>query len=348
MYRKLTAFLAMAVIAVSAFASASPKQVEDALAANNFTEAKQMIAGVLAEHPSSARGHLLNAYVLAKADHNKQAANDELRMVEALDKKGDVKNSPLFGRTVAAVEALPAARVQAPVPAPVVVVPAPHYQTPAPVDSGGHGFLWFLIVVVFIAMIVMLIVRSLSRPTVVVQPSNSGGSYRSTGYGGTYTRSTPSPSYGSGYAAPVPAPAPVYTNSGGSSALGTGVAVAGGVVAGSLIADSLLHHHDHGYDSGSGRNWGGNNNGGGNGNYSPAGGVYPASTTESTEGESTEVRRDSFNSGSSSSTDWEPTPTPAPSRYSSSRDDDSSSSSSSSSWGDSSSSSDSSSGGSDW
>lgn len=310
MFRKMTAFLAVAMIAISALASPNPKQVEDALSANNFTEAKQMVSQVLAEHPTSARAHLLNAYILAKVDHNKQAANNELRMVESLDKVGDVKNSPLFGRTVAAVEALPAPRAQAPVQQSTIQ----HIQSAPPVqeESSGHGFLLFLLAVLVIGIIILVIRRAMTASTVVVQSGSTG------------TSSQPVYSGSGGYA-----PSPVYNTGSGSSGLGTGMAVAGGVVAGSLIADSLLHRNNGGYNGGYNNGYAGNYN---NGTTSRD---YPTPPpADNTEGESTEVHRDSFNSGSSSNDTWEPS--------------SSSSSSSDSSWGDSGSSSSSDSGGGDW
>ena len=323
-------FLSMVLMLVAVFAFAgnlpSAHQIEDALSAGNFGEARQMIEAVKAQYPANARIHLLNAYVLAHADHDKTAASAELTLAEKLDKKGTVKESPLFGRTSAEIDA-----IKADVPVPNVVAS----MNPPPPPSEGHFWLWAF----FITLAGVAAYYFLRRPSTVLISGSSGRgsythvdpvppSYSPTPSGATYG------SYQGGYSSAPSGGTTIINNGGGtgSSALSTGVAVAGGVVAGELIADEIR-------GSTSRRRQ--------NRDTSNDWRDTPASTSTYTpDVQSTEVRRESFNSGSNND-DWSPAPAArdwdsTPSR-SSSWDD--SSSSSSSDWGNSSSSD---SGGSDW
>lgn len=221
--KRILAALTLCLASVIAFAAPSPKQIEAALAARDYASAKTMITQVLAERPDSARAHLMKAYVLAAADKNKEAAKSELAIARTLDKDGTVVNSPLFGRTVgaidniAAVAALPPAR---PTPPPTAYVPpapvaqAPVQQTvvqPKPVvvakKDEGHGFaFWFFITLLCaggVGGIVYLVSR---KPKEVAVPS----------YAPSYSRpSEPEPeverpvqaTQASAYR-PAPAPAP--------------------------------------------------------------------------------------------------------------------------------------------
>ncbi len=283
-----------------------------------------MVSEVLREKPDSAKAHLFNAYLLAHVDHSKVAANEELNNVVRLDHKGDVKSSALFGRTVAELDA-PTAKV-APGPKPQMA-----YATPAQDNTG--------IVVLFICgvLIIVLIVYLMNKPPKIVTVTNT-----------EYIRERRDVvedngnkivvTNGTFQVPPVRSPAPVVFTSppyrrngddvqGGYTAqatrqpmgaMGTAASVAGGVVAGNLLSNALLHNNGRGYD-----------------NRTNTYDDVPAERASRVEQEPTptrsyEVERSSYSSGSSSS-----------------YDSDSSSSSSNSSWDSGSSSSDSG-GGSDW
>jgi hypothetical protein len=98
-------FTAMLVLAsVASWAMPNPKQIESALAAKDYVSARSMVDEVLRAQPNSARAHLINAYLLEHAERNPAAAASELKLARTLDTKGDVKNSSLFGRTVAELD----------------------------------------------------------------------------------------------------------------------------------------------------------------------------------------------------------------------------------------------------
>lgn len=312
-------------------ASPSPKQIEKALAAQDFEAARGMVNSVLVEHPNSARAHLMNAYILEHADHNAVAANEELKNVVRLDNKGDVKYSSLFGKVVAEIEATPVV-VQKHVEPRKTSYAQPSYQSAS--QSGSHAIVYILLGcgVLIIAGILYSVIN---QPKVIVQKIEQERfypAYTTHSSGETYreTVDREQPIRSSAYIQPVPqqtfiAAQPQVINQApqrqGMGMLGTAASVAGGVVAGELLMDAIhgnSGHHHGGYRDNSDRD-------------------YDAPWRETTRYEAPKVdylvKESSFSSGSDDS--W-------------TTSSSSSSSSSDSSWDDSSSSSGSDSGGSDW
>ena len=173
-------FIAGLVLASAvAWAIPNPKQIESALAAHDYTSAKQMVAEVLSEQPASARAHLLNAYILVHADHNPAAAAAEVKLAKNLDKRGDVKNSSLFGRTVTEIDMARVPPAPVPIPAPAVV--AQQYVPPAPALApvaepvapapSGHGFFFWLFWIALIGGGGYFIYRKLSQTPVGPRPA---------------------------------------------------------------------------------------------------------------------------------------------------------------------------------
>jgi hypothetical protein len=150
--------IVMMLITAIAFALPSPRDVENSMAQGNFSEAQSMTAEVLREHPESARAHLLNAYLLIHVNHDKTAANAELNTASGLDRKGDVKNSSLFGRTVAEIDlqkaTAPPPRAQQQLATVQPYGPITYQQ---PKESGGHGFLIFLLLVGAVGTVIVII-----------------------------------------------------------------------------------------------------------------------------------------------------------------------------------------------
>ena len=217
--------IVLAVISAVAFALPSPHQIEDALAAKDYDSAHSMVQQVLNEKPDSARAHLLNAFILEHVDHNLGAANQELSNAANLDKRGDVKNSSLFGRTVTEIDAQASKQTrtasvqQQPVqyaPNPVAAAPTPYVE---PVHkSSGHGFLIFLLIVVVVGLIAYFLIRGATRRDRVVVESVYTPPYRDN----TNVRLSSSSAVSAPrvtYVDPAPVvvhhPAPVIVNSGG-------------------------------------------------------------------------------------------------------------------------------------
>jgi hypothetical protein len=232
--KKAIVGMCMFLVALAAFALPSPKQIEDALAAQKYADAKSMVQEVLREKPDSARAHLLNAFLLVHVDHNKVAANSELQTAAGLDRKGDVKSSPLFGRVVAEID------MTAAPPRKPVAAPASNASRIDPLDV-----LFFILIVGGIVAAGILILRPRDRETVIHVSGGGSGAVGGTTY--VPTPSGPAPVGSGAVVYPHAATTIVHTPSNPTmGAFGTAAAVAGGVVAGEMLADSLRHRrHDY-------------------------------------------------------------------------------------------------------
>lgn len=270
--KKIIVALTLMLACALAFAIPSPKLIEDALAAQKYADAKAMVAEVLREKPDSARAHLMNAFILVHADKNRLAAKTELDAATALDKKGDVKNSPLYGRVVAEIDMLKTAQpVVKAVASPNVLPPAKPTYAPAPsyAQTDPSTTQMFLVIggsLLAAGLIFFLIIRanrqSEREVRYVIQRDDYDSGYRSSLP--EPTRPAPTmPSVRPPRETVVrheyvnqPAVAPVMASGvagAGMGAFGTAAAVAGGVVAGELLHDALTHrgssHSSRGYDS---------------------------------------------------------------------------------------------------
>lgn len=239
--------IVMMLITAIAFALPSPRDVENSMAQGNFSEAQSMTAEVLREHPESARAHLLNAYLLIHVNHDKTAANAELNTASGLDRKGDVKNSSLFGRTVAEIDlqkaTAPPPRAQQQI---ATVQPSGPITYQQPNESGGHGFLIFLVVVGAVAVIIVLFIRGANNKAQRIDHSDIPR--------GGYTpllsnpdsriqiaNTQPAPLYPSYPQQPIIIQQPVTQGSQGLGFGGQMAATAGGVIAGEAIVSTFRH-----------------------------------------------------------------------------------------------------------
>lgn len=267
--------ITLALVAALAFALPKPAQIEDALAAQRYSDARSMIAEVLRERPDSARAHLLNAFILVHVDHNRAAANAELQTAAGLDKRGDVKTSPLFGRVVGEIDAAPAK-----------AAPALPRQVPPARESDWQTTLVMVLAFILLVAAFVLIVRAITAPRAAY--------YKFGGAGGAPVP-TPldpvsplSPSWGGNVFMPQPAVAAQAPQQMG--ALGTAASVAGGVVAGNAISDLFRSR------SSSSRNEGWDS--------SPSRSSSESSSSYSSSPTSYDSERSSFSSSSSGSSDW--------------------------------------------
>lgn len=228
--KRLFAAITLALAAAAAFALPAPAQIEDALATQHYADARSMINEVLRERPDSARAHLLNSYVLVHVDHNRAAANAELETAKGLDKRGDVKSSPLFGRVVAEIGA---------------TAPAKPAGAKGVSQSDGENAGRVLLIVFGLAALgigLYLIFRILAgRPdsTRVVFVGGGGGGYSGPAAIATSNPIGPWPGSGGHALAAYPAAAFSPQVAQPMGPLGTAASVAGGVVAGNAISDLL-------------------------------------------------------------------------------------------------------------
>lgn len=239
----------LSLVTVMAFALPSPRQIEDALANGRFSEAQSMVSEVLRERPDSARAHLLNAYILVHVQHDKTAANAELDTASGLDKKGDVKNSPLFGRVVGEIDAQPAAPPvrqktyqSTPVVQQAAVSPVVQYQ---PEEKSGHGFVIFSVVLFFgtVGVLAYLLIRGANRRS---DERLSQSAYNP--YSTRRIQSAPQPSPFDPWLTTPPQvlhqAQPVIVQQPQQQSFGSQVAAtATGVVAGELIHDAIVGSH---------------------------------------------------------------------------------------------------------
>lgn len=324
--------VALAVTSAIAFALPSPHQIEDALAAKDYDSARSMVQQVLQEKPDSARAHLLDAFILEHVDGNLQAANTELTNAANLDRRGDVKNSSLFGRTVAEIDAKSQVvrQAQSAQAAPAVQqINTPVSASYAPPEKhSSHVFLWLVLFFGIVGVLAYLLIRNANRKTVVQTTYyDDSPAVNRLGSGNRTYISTPAvqpaivhqPLYSGG----VVQPAPVIINNGGGYGRGYGNdGFTEGLILGEVLEDSResrreRDRRDSGYSSGS-DSWSRNDS------YTPSPAPTPTPTPVSYSNE-----RSSYSSGSDDS--WSSRSSSSDSYSSSSSSDSWSSGSSSSS-----------------
>jgi hypothetical protein len=222
----VSAAFAAAAFASSAFAAPAPAQVEEAIRAQNWPVAEQLLKQVVAEKPGSAKAWYYLAQTEEKLGKN-SAALEDLRRSETIDHSLKFA-SP--GEPAAMERRLN----QAMAPRAVIVQPAPVNTHVARVDSGMSAFATFMLIM-FAAFAVFgfgyLIYRLFFRPTIVV--ANSGAAYVPAG---GYAPAAPM-----GYA-PAYAPGSTVVVNGGHSSTD--------LLTTMIVADAISdhHHHNHGYD----------------------------------------------------------------------------------------------------
>jgi len=243
----LKTMVVWSLTAAIAWAIPTPKEIEDALVAKDYANAKVMVGEVLREKPTNARAHLLNAYIMVHADHKPELAAHEIKLAREFDKKGDVTNSALFGRTVAEIDAYHVSAAPTRVDTKTQeLAPAnpPHEQ------ADSHGLLYYVFwVALILGLVVWIAKRVLPAPVLSRgQAYGNGGGFPSAG-----PVVSPSGFGGAAYGGNVSAQ-PMATNQGGMGVMGTIASVGAGIVAGELITDAIRGH------SNRSDNWGYQNN----------------------------------------------------------------------------------------
>lgn len=211
-------FAALLVSAASCWALPSLQQVESAVKAGDYASAETMTREVVAAKPNLPKAHYILAELMA---HNKELsqAKEELDKAKDLDPAIHFTAPDKFNSFQRELDESIAKSVATPV-----------------ISSGNEPFstlLNYLPMALGFMIIIYAISWIFRRQDPAPNPLASG-SY--------VPRPSPSSSVGGGYAT---YPQTIVQPSTGSSALGTGLAVAGGVVAGELIADELRSHNRH-------------------------------------------------------------------------------------------------------
>lgn len=210
----LSATLSMAALADTA---PSMHQVYEAAQSGNFTEADQMMATVLQQHPNSAKAHFVEAELLAKEGHLNHSRS-ELATARQLDPQ-------LAFAKPGSVAGLDALLSGAPISQAVSQNIAPHFP---------WGLLFFGIAAIFL---VFWIMRRFARPQYTTM---SPGPYYTGNPNGMPPNNMPGTPYGGSPMMPMGGGGMMGGGMGGGivSNLVTGAAVGAGMVAG----EELVHH----------------------------------------------------------------------------------------------------------
>jgi hypothetical protein len=224
----------LALCSTLAFALPTTQDVQGAVNSGDYARADQMMGEVVAAKPQSAKAHYVYAEILAheaKFDEAARQANEAQRLDPSLgftDPQRFRNFEQLLQREQRGNGASPRAIER------TGLAPAP---LPAHANGGVPGWVW----VAGLALAAFLVFRMVSRRAARAMPAPAYGG----GYGAGPGYGAQGPGYGYG-----PGPTP------GGSALGTGLAVAGGVAGGMLLEKYLEGQRNDGYrDGGPGQGW---------------------------------------------------------------------------------------------
>lgn len=231
---------AFAVLTVSAFALPSIDAVQAEIGKGNHAHAEEMMREVVAAKPDSARARYVYAEILAH-DQRFGLAAEEAAQARRLDPSLSFTQPGKFNAFTQLLDREQAIGSRT---ATASRADGPRFVDTAPVQPAGGvpGWAWGL----GAGALVVLAWRAFSaRQQAAAQWPAAGP-----GSGGALAAASPGGSASTGYGSHAPGYAPAAA-AGGSSLLGTGIAVAGGVAAG-MLAEKLFEGHR---DSGLGSNF---------------------------------------------------------------------------------------------
>jgi tetratricopeptide (TPR) repeat protein len=236
----LKSWLAVVLLLGASWALAlpSPKEIESAVNAGQYTQAESMLREVLQEKPQSAKAHYELGQVLAHVQRYKEAQT-ELHKARDIDPSLKFANSPeKFNTVLTKVNELAAAPSSSVVMAPSVA-PSTHAATqvtpaaaPA-VNSGSFSLTYVWLGIAALVVLGLWLRRSAAANTMAGTPVTPAPVQR--GFGAQYTpNAAPSGYAPQGYAQP---------NTGGSTMAGAVVGGLAGVAAGYALSKALEGEH---------------------------------------------------------------------------------------------------------
>lgn len=238
--RALKSWLAVAMLFVASWALAlpTPKEIESAVNAGQYTQAESMLREVLQAKPQSAKAHYELGQVLAHVERYKEA-QVALQKAKDIDPTLKFASSPeKFNTVLAKVTELAAAPSSSVVMAPSVA-PGTHAATQAnpvaaPAANGGG----FSLTYVWLAIAGLVVLGLWLRRSAAVNASTGtpvAPAPVQRGFGAQYTPNAASGAYApQGYAQP---------NTGGSTMTGAVVGGLAGVAAGYALSKALEGDH---------------------------------------------------------------------------------------------------------
>jgi hypothetical protein len=224
MVKKLMLVGCLALLSAgSAFAGDSPKDVDAAIKAGNYSLAEQDLRAALVAHPQSAKAHYILAQVLAH-EGNLGDAKKEAGEAQRLDPKIGFTDPARFQKFQGELDRALAAPAQRATPASRAAVPAA-FELPARQPAPQRSSIWpWIIGLLVVGGLVMMFMR---RRREASFPANGGGfDQRGPGYAPPYGQ----PPYGQ------------QTGGGGS---GIGGAFVGGLAGGALGAAAVNMYENH-------------------------------------------------------------------------------------------------------
>ncbi len=223
--KKVLVGLWLVLLSSFAFATPTEQQVQDAVRSGQYTQAQSLMAEVVADKPNSAKAHYVYSEILA---HNGAfpKASEEAAKARELDPKIGFTDPDKFR---AFEQELQRATTQAARPMRSNAAVAPAYGSPTTSSGGVPGWIWVVGLVILAIVLWRGLMRSRAAGGVAGPAGGYGAPGMNQGYGPGYNP------YGPGGVQGGVAPR--------SGALGTGLAVAGGV-AGGMLLDEMLHRRD--------------------------------------------------------------------------------------------------------
>ena len=231
--------------ATLAFALPTPKDIEAAVAAGQYTQAETMLREVLQDKPQSAKAHYELGQVLAH-EHRYKEAQTELQKAKDIDPSLKFATSPeKFNTVLAKVSNLATAPTSSVVMEPSVA-PGTHAAAkaaPEPAANGGGSSLIYVWLAIAGLVVLGLWLRRSAANTANSANTNAyapvatpmGASPAPRGFGAQFTPNAAPQSYApQGYAQP---------NSGGSTMTGAVVGGLAGVAAGYALSKALEGGH---------------------------------------------------------------------------------------------------------
>ena len=228
-----------------ALALPTPKDIEAAVAAGQYTQAETMLREVLQEKPQSAKAHYELGQVLAHA-HRYKDAQTELQKAKDIDPSLKFATSPeKFNTVLSKVSELAAAPSSSVVMAPSVA-PGTHAETKAAPESaasgGGSPLSYVWLAIAGLVVLGLWLRRSAANAANNVNPAAyapaptpMGAAPGQRGFGAQFTPNAAPTAYApQGYAQP---------NTGGSTMTGAVVGGLAGVAAGYALSKALEGDH---------------------------------------------------------------------------------------------------------
>jgi len=234
--RKTILAVALALVALAAWALPTLEQVQDEVRLGHLSNAESMMHEVVTQRPGSARAHYVYAEVLARNGKFAEAT-EQARLARQSDPQitfTDPAKFTAFEQLLARESRSAVGRGSSAGAMPAV--PAPRAPAPATSAGGLPGWAWGAL----LAVAALMLWRGFSRS----RAAAAGAGMAGTGMANPSANAGVNPGVPPAYSpyGPNGAYGPAGVPGARSGMMGTGLAAAGGFAAG-MLADELMHRH---------------------------------------------------------------------------------------------------------